>query len=53
MHTITMNLSACFLMSNAKDRAQGIYREPAAELNFVNFATSLLAKVIAVAKAES
>lgn len=42
--------AACFLMSNATDGPGGIYREPAAELNFQNFIASLLAKAIAVAK---
>jgi len=44
--------SACFLMSNAADGPKGIYREPAPELNFQNFITSLVAKAIAVAKTE-
>lgn len=44
--------SACFLMSNAKDGPKGVYREPAPELNFQNFITSLVAKAIAVAKTE-
>jgi hypothetical protein len=44
--------SACFLMSNAQDGRKGIYREPAPELNFANFITSLLAKGIAVAKTQ-
>jgi hypothetical protein len=42
--------AACFLMSNATDGVEGIYREPAAELNFQNFIASLLAKALAVAK---
>ncbi|HMD85233.1 MAG TPA: PaeR7I family type II restriction endonuclease [Terriglobia bacterium] len=42
--------AACFLMSNAKDGPKGIYREPAPELSFQNFITSLVAKAIAVAK---
>lgn len=42
--------AACFLMSNATDGPGGIYREPAAELNFQNFIASLMAKAIAVAK---
>ena len=29
--------AACFLMSNAADGPQGLYREPAAELCFQNF----------------
>jgi hypothetical protein len=43
--------SACFLMSSATDGAKGKYREPAPELNFKNFISSLLAKAIAVARA--
>ena len=43
--------SACFLMSNAIDGPKGGYSEPAAELSFRNFAESLLAKAIAVARA--
>ena len=42
----------CFLMSNATDGVEGIYREPAAELSFENFIVSLLAKAIALAKTE-
>jgi hypothetical protein len=42
--------AACFLMSNAIKGPKGIYREPAPELSFQNFVTSLLAKAIAVAK---
>jgi hypothetical protein len=37
-------------MSNAIKGPKGIYREPAPELSFQNFVTSLLAKAIAVAK---
>jgi len=44
--------AACFLMSNAIDGVEGLYREPAEELNFQNFIASLLAKAIAVAKTE-
>jgi hypothetical protein len=44
--------AACFLMSNAKGGARGMYREPAPELNFANFIASLLAKAIAVAKTQ-
>lgn len=44
--------AACFLMSNATDGPKGIYREPAAELNFQNFVASLMAKAIAVAKSK-
>jgi len=42
--------AACFLMSNAAHGPRGLYREPAAELNFQNFIASLMAKAIAVAK---
>jgi hypothetical protein len=42
--------AACFLMSNAKDGARGLYGEPAAELSFQNFVASLMAKAIAAAK---
>jgi hypothetical protein len=44
--------AACFLMSSAADGARGVYREPAPELSFENFVTSLLAKAIAVGKAK-
>ena len=44
--------AACFLMSNAIDGVEGLYREPAEELSFQNFIASLLAKAIAVAKTE-
>lgn len=44
--------AACFLMSNASDGRKGRYKEPAAELNFQNFMTSLTAKAIAVAKSK-
>ncbi len=44
--------AACFLTSNSIDGLKGAYREPATELSFQNFIASLLAKVIAVAKAE-
>lgn len=42
--------AACLLMSTAAGGRNGIYREPAAELGFRNFAESLLAKVISTAK---
>jgi hypothetical protein len=42
--------AACFLMSNSKDGLQGVYCEPAPELNFQNFIASLMAKAIATAK---
>jgi hypothetical protein len=44
--------AACFLMSNATDGPKGRYIEPALELSFQTFITSLLAKAIAVAKTE-
>jgi hypothetical protein len=44
--------AACFLMSNATDGGQGVYREPSAELTFQSFIASLMAKAIAVAKSE-
>ena len=44
--------AACFLMSNAVDGVEGLYREPSAELSFQNFIASLLARAIAVAKAQ-
>ena len=44
--------AACFLMSNATDGPKGMYQEPAAELGFRSFITSLMAKAIAVAKSE-
>jgi hypothetical protein len=42
--------AACFLMSSAAAGVRGVYREPAPELSFENFVTSLLAKAISVAK---
>jgi hypothetical protein len=42
--------SACFLLSNAKTGAKGNYREPAPELSFEKFISSLLARAISVAK---
>ncbi len=42
--------SACFLMSNAKNGRNGIYREPSAELSFENFISSLIAKGIAISR---
>lgn len=42
--------ATCFLMSNAVDGPKGYYMEPAPELCFANFATSLLAKTIACKK---
>lgn len=42
--------AACFLMSSREAGLAGEYREPNAELSFRTFATSLLARAIAVAK---
>jgi hypothetical protein len=42
--------SACFLLSDAKAGLKGKYIEPAVELNFEKFMTSLLARAISVAK---
>ena len=42
--------SACFLLSNSKNGSKGGYKEPAVELNFANFMTSLLARAISVAR---
>jgi hypothetical protein len=42
--------SACFLLSNRKSGLRGGYREPAPELNFEKFITSLLARAITIAK---
>lgn len=42
--------AACFLLSSATDGVRGVYHEPAPELSFENFITSLLAKAIAVAR---
>ena len=42
--------SACFLLSNAKSGAKGDYREPASELSFEKFLTSLLARATSIAK---
>ncbi len=44
--------SSCFLMSNAIDGVEGISREPAEELTFRNFISSLLARAIAIATSE-
>jgi hypothetical protein len=43
--------AACFLMSDADGGRNGNYLEPAPELSFRSFVTSLLAKAIAVSKA--
>jgi hypothetical protein len=42
--------SACFLLSDAKRGLNGSYREPADELNFEKFMTSLLARAISVSQ---
>jgi hypothetical protein len=42
--------SACFLLSDSKNGLKGSYKEPAVELNFEKFMTSLLARAISVAK---
>src|SRR6266481_5902469 len=42
--------SACFLLSDGKNGVKGDYREPATELTFEKFITSLLARASAVAK---
>ncbi len=44
--------SACFLTSDAVGGKKGNYREPAPELSFENFLSSLLAKAIAIAKSK-
>jgi hypothetical protein len=43
--------SACFLLSDAKRGARGYYKEPAPELGFENFFSSLLARAMATSKA--
>jgi hypothetical protein len=42
--------SACFLLSDSKNGLKGSYKEPAVELNFEKFMTSLLARAISVAR---
>jgi hypothetical protein len=42
--------ATCFLMSSAKDGADGIYTEPSVELSFRNFAASLSARAAAFVK---
>lgn len=42
--------SACFLLSDRKNGPQGSYKEPAVELNFDKFMTSLLARAISAAR---
>ncbi len=42
--------SACFLLSNVRGGVKGDYREPAAELTFEKFITSLLARASTIAR---
>jgi hypothetical protein len=42
--------ATCFLMSNSSDGVHGQYKEPVPELSFSNFASSLMAKAIALRK---
>jgi hypothetical protein len=42
--------SACFLLSDSKNGLEGSYKEPAVELNFEKFMTSLLARAISVSR---
>jgi len=42
--------AACFLLSDATNGPKGNYREPAPELSFENFSTSLLGHVMAAAR---
>lgn len=42
--------TACLLMSDSVNGRQGVYREPAPELSSANFASSLLARLIAESK---
>jgi hypothetical protein len=42
--------SACFLLSDSKNGLRGGYKEPAVELNFDKFMTSLLARAVSVAR---
>jgi hypothetical protein len=44
--------ATCFLMSNSVDGPKGQYTEPAPELNFTNFISSLTAKAIACKKTQ-
>jgi hypothetical protein len=44
--------AGCFLMSSRKGGRKGVYREPDPELSFRTFATSLLARAIAVARTQ-
>jgi len=45
--------SACFLLSNEKDGRKGYYGEPAPELCFEKFMTSLLARAVMIQRAKS
>ena len=45
--------SACFLLSDSKNGLKGKYAEPAVELNFDKFMSSLLARAITAAKASN
>jgi hypothetical protein len=45
--------SACFLLSDSEGGRLGQYSEPAAELNFEKFITSLLSRAVSVAKIRS
>jgi hypothetical protein len=42
--------SACFLLSDSKNGPKGRYKEPAVELNFEKFMTSLLSRAISVSR---
>lgn len=44
--------STCFLISNGADGPDGYYKEPAPGLSFVNFITSLMARVMACKRAQ-
>jgi hypothetical protein len=44
--------SACFLLSDSKNGLKGNYKEPAVELDFEKFMTSLLARAVSVARAK-
>ena len=45
--------AACLLMSSASEGRRGLYNEPASELGFQNFITSLIAKAIAIARTKA
>ncbi len=45
--------SACFLLSDHKNGLEGKYKEPAVELSFENFMTSLLARAISAARTKN